>query len=121
MESKGALLTVAIPLIAFKVWFAILLLSYAPTRDTTVWIAATHWPLMLILPFLIPASIAVYRLLRVRAKRDQLRRAEFMLDPATVRKPRPARTLGKTGQCSALWEMVSRLEGGESSTRVDNR
>ena len=46
MESKGALLTVAIPLIAFKVWFAILLLTYAPTRDGVVWIAATHWPLM---------------------------------------------------------------------------
>ena len=41
MESKGALLTVAVPLIAFKVWFAILLLTYAPTRDAAVWIAAT--------------------------------------------------------------------------------
>ena len=104
MESKGALLTVAIPLIAFKVWFAILLLTYAPTRDTATWIAATHWPLMLILPFLIPASIAVYRLVRVRAKRDKLRRAEFMV-------PEPA-------QCSALWETVSRLEGGDASDRV---
>ena len=37
MESKAALLTVAIPLIAFKIWFAILLLAYAPTRDTMVW------------------------------------------------------------------------------------
>ena len=42
MESKAALLTVAIPLIAFKIWFAILLLAYAPTRDTMVWVAATH-------------------------------------------------------------------------------
>ena len=41
MESKGALLTVAIPLIAFKIWFAILLLTYAPTREGVVWIAAT--------------------------------------------------------------------------------
>lgn len=104
MESKGALLTVAIPLIAFKVWFAILLLSYAPTRDTATWIAATHWPLMLILPFLIPATIAVYRLLRVRAKRDELRRSEFMVT--------------ETAQCSALWETVSRLEGGDGSGRV---
>src|SRR5258708_6081800 len=103
MESKGALLTVAIPLIAFKIWFAILLLSYAPTRDTTVWIAATHWPLVIIIPLLIPASIAAYRMLRARAKRNQLRRQEFMVDPA---------------QCSALWETVSRLEGGDSSGRV---
>jgi hypothetical protein len=98
MESKGALLTVAIPLIAFKVWFAILLLSYAPTRDTTVWIAATHWPLLIVIAFLVVPSVHVYRLLRARAKRDQLRRAEFMVDSV---------------QCSALWETVSRLEGGD--------
>jgi hypothetical protein len=103
VESKGALLTVAIPLIAFKVWFAILLLTYAPTRDTMTWIAATHWPLMLIMPFLISALVAVYRLVKVRAKRDRLRRAEFMVE---------------TAQCSALWETVSRLEGGDSSGRV---
>ena len=40
MESRSALLTVAIPLLAFKVWFAILLLVYAPKHDTMVWIAA---------------------------------------------------------------------------------
>jgi hypothetical protein len=118
MESKGALFTVAIPLIAFKIWFAILLLTYAPTRDTTVWIAATHWPLLIIIPLLIPATIGVSRMLRVRAKRDQLRRAEFMLEP-----PRPRKLLGparggRNAQCSALWETVSRLEGGDSSGRV---
>ena len=103
MESKGALLTVAIPLLAFKVWFAILLLVYAPTRDTSLWIAATHWPLLIIVGFLIAPVIAVYRLLRARAKREKLRRAEFMVD---------------CPQCSALWETVSRLEGGEGSGRV---
>jgi hypothetical protein len=97
MESKGALLTVAIPLIAFKIWFAILLLSYAPTRDNVVWIAATHWPRLIILGLLVGPSIAVYRLVRVRARREQLRRAEFLVTP----------------QCSALWETVSRLEGGD--------
>jgi hypothetical protein len=98
MESKGALFTVAIPLIAFKIWFAILLLTYAPTRDSMVWIAATHWPLVIIVGFLIGPGIAVYRLMRARAKREALRRAEFMLTPRPV-------------QCSALWETVSRLEG----------
>src|SRR3979411_487069 len=100
MESKGALLTVAIPLIAFKVWFAILLLTYAPTRDGVVWIAATHWPLLIVVALLIAGpGIATYRLMRARARREQLRRSEWMVD--------------RGPQCSALWETVSRLEGGE--------
>lgn len=100
MESRGALLTVAIPLVAFKIWFAILLLIYAPTRDTLVWIAATHWTLIVVFGFLIAAAIPTYRLLKVRAKRNRLRRAEFMVEPTKA-------------QCSALWETVSRLEGGD--------
>jgi hypothetical protein len=113
MESRGALLTVAIPLIAFKVWFAILLLSYAPTREGVVWIAATHWPLVIILGLLIGPGIATYRLLRARARREKLRRSEFMVAP-----PRSARAPGRGNveggaQCSALWETVSRLEGGD--------
>jgi hypothetical protein len=119
MESKGALLTVAIPLIAFKVWFAILLLTYAPTRDSMVWIAATHWPLLIVLGLLIGPGIAAYRLLRVRAKREKLRQAEFSDTPSKVRKVR--RPVASGAQCSALWEMVSRLEGDDSSTRVDNK
>jgi hypothetical protein len=116
MESKGALLTVAIPLIAFKVWFAILLLIYAPTRESVVWIAATHWPLIFIVALLIGPGIAVYRLMRARARREHLRQAEFMIAPPKLRKVRKAR-VARGAQCSALWETVSRLEGGESSTR----
>jgi hypothetical protein len=112
MESKGALLTVAIPLIAFKIWFAILLLMYAPTRDTMVWIAATHWTLLIIMPFLIAAMVTVYRLVRVRAKRDQLQRAEFMLEPEPQKSRWPVRA-SRSPQCSALWETVSRLEGDD--------
>lgn len=98
MESKGALLTVAIPLLAFKVWFAILLLSYAPTRDTSIFLVATHWPLLIIAGLLVAPGIAVYRLLKVKAKREKLQRAEFEVSSV---------------QCSALWETVSRLEGGD--------
>jgi hypothetical protein len=105
VESRGALFAVAIPLIAFKIWFAILLLMYAPTRDTMVWIAATHWPFVFIIAVLAVAAVPLYRLLKVRAKRERLRRAEFMLEP-----PR--------AQCSALWDTVSRLEGGDGSGRV---
>jgi hypothetical protein len=110
METKGALFTVAIPLIAFKVWFAILLLTYAPTRDSMVWIAATHWPLVFILGLLVGPGIATYRLMRARARREALRRAEFMVNPP--KPPKPPR-VGRGAQCSALWETVSRLEGGD--------
>ena len=111
MESKGALLTVAIPLIVCKVWFAILLLTYAPTRDAMVWIAATHWPLVIIIGLLMGPGIATFRLVRARTRREQLRRSEFMV---TASKPaRLARLARADGgaQCSALWETVSRLEG----------
>jgi len=100
MQDKGALLTVAIPLVAFKIWFAILLLMYAPTRDTVVWIAATHWTLIVVFGFMIAAAIPLIRLVRGRAKRQRLVRSEFMLEPSET-------------QCSALWETVSRLEGGD--------
>ena len=113
MESKGALLTVAIPLIAFKVWFAILLLTYAPTRDSVVWIAATHWPLVIVIGLLIAPGIAVFRLLRARARREQLRQAEFMLASPKPRKVRRIVRAERGAQCSALWDTVSRLEGGD--------
>jgi hypothetical protein len=98
MENKGALLTVAIPLVAFKIWFAILLLLYSPTRDTLVWIAATHWTLLLVFGFMVVAAIPAVRLLKARAKRRKLVRSEFMVEPTDA-------------QCSALWDTVSRLEG----------
>ena len=103
-ENKGALLTVAIPLVAFKIWFAILLLMYAPTRDTMVWIAATHWTMIIVFGFMIAAAIPLYRLVKVRAKRGRLRRAEFMVEQSKS---------ATAAQCPALWETVSRLEGGE--------
>jgi hypothetical protein len=102
MENKGALLTVAIPLVAFKIWFAILLLLYAPTRDTMIWIAATHWTLLIVLAFMVVAAVPGYRLLKVRMKRRRLVHSEFMLEPAK-----------NANQCSALWDTVSRLEGGD--------
>ncbi|MBV9172068.1 MAG: hypothetical protein JOZ81_18500 [Chloroflexi bacterium] len=99
LENRGALFAVAVPLIAFKIWFAILLLMYAPTRDTAVWIAATHWTLIIVIGILVVAGIPMYRLMRARARRNKLRRSEWMVDAPP--------------QCSALWETVSRLEGGD--------
>jgi len=84
MEDRGALFAVAIPLLAFKIWFAILLFVYAPTHDAAVWIAATHWPLLIVFFLLVGPGIAVYRLLRARARRERLRREEWMLSDQPV-------------------------------------
>jgi hypothetical protein len=97
-------------MLALKVWFAILLLTYAPTRDTAVWIAATHWPLIIVICLLVGPCMAGWRLLKARVKRNRLRRAEFMLpDPRSAKPRRPEHTADRS-QCSALWETVSRLE-----------
>jgi hypothetical protein len=107
MESRGAILAVAVPLIAFKIWFAILLLSYAPTKDAVTWIAATHWPLLIVIVILIAGpGIATYRLLRARARRERLRQSEWMVETPTVG---PTSALQSRPQWS-LWETVSRLE-----------
>lgn len=106
MESRGALFAVAIPLIAFKIWFAILLLSYAPNKDGATWIAATHWPLLIVLALLVGPGIAVFRLLRARARRERLRQAEWMIETPT---DGPRSALASRRQWS-VWETVSRLE-----------
>jgi hypothetical protein len=111
MESKGALLTVAIPLIVCKIWFAILLLTYAPTRDGMVWIAATHWPLVIIICLLVGPGLATFRLVRARSRREQLRRSEFMVGPSKSARLHGTTRVESGAQCSALWETVSRLEG----------
>jgi cytochrome oxidase assembly protein ShyY1 len=108
----GALWAVAIPLIAFKICFAIMLLSYAPTRDGAVWIAATHWPLILIVGLLVGPGIATWRLLRARSKRAQLERAEWMIGSPRVRTEESATAPSSKRQWS-LWETVSRLEDGD--------
>jgi hypothetical protein len=107
MESRGALFAVAVPLIAFKIWFAILLLSYAPNRDTATWIAATHWPLLIVLGLLVGPGIAVFRLTRARAKRERLRRQEWMIETPSEG---PRSAVESRPQWS-VWETVSRLEG----------
>jgi hypothetical protein len=103
MESRGAAWAVAAPLIAFKVWAAIVLLMFEPSRDGIMWIIATNWPIVVVLVVMLVVvgpSLLTLRLLRARARRRQLREAEWKVAPDT-----PA------AQCS-LWETVSRLEGG---------
>ncbi len=111
MSQRGAIWTVAGPLIAFKVWACILLLIYAPNRDGIVWIAITSWYWVLAIILLIAAPVLAWsRLVRVRARRQQLRRAEWMVDESTHAEM-PAHS-ARRPQWS-LWETVSRLEGDD--------
>jgi hypothetical protein len=89
MQDRGALFAVAIPLIAFKIWFAVLLFIYSPTHDAAVWIAATHWPLLIVFFLLVGPGVAAYRLLRARARRKRLLRSEWMTSGPVVT-PGPA-------------------------------
>ena len=106
---RGAVWAVAIPLILFKVWFAILLLTYTPSKEGVTWIVATHWPLVIIIGLLVAGpGLACYRLARVRARREQLRRAEWMLEAA-----QPTQRTDASPELEPqwpLWETVSRLE-----------
>jgi hypothetical protein len=107
---RGAIWAVAIPLILFKVWVAILILTYAPTQEGVTWIVATHWPLVIILGLLVAGpGLAWYRLAKVRARREQLRRAEWMLDVSQPSPSSPSPAPNLEPQWS-LWDTVSRLE-----------
>jgi hypothetical protein len=107
MEGRGALWAVLGPLLAFKICSIILLLIYAPTVDGFVWVAITSWywvvgiALVVAVPFM-----AWSRLVRVRARREQLRRQEWMLDDA--RAPADSRRPGKIEPQWLPWETGSR-------------
>ncbi|MBI2755262.1 MAG: hypothetical protein HYX52_00985 [Chloroflexi bacterium] len=84
MEGKGALWLVAGPLILLKVWATGLLLFYQPTRAALYMAFATGWPWLVVLLVLVgPPLFAWYRLVKVRARRAQLRRSEWMVDEVT--------------------------------------
>jgi hypothetical protein len=105
MGQRGAIWAVAGPLVALKVWVLILILIHMPGDQGFGLIAATHWPVLVIVLLLLAGpGLAWYRLVRVRARRERLRRAEWMVDAAN---PSP---IAAGAQCS-LWETVSRLEG----------
>jgi membrane protein implicated in regulation of membrane protease activity len=107
MEGRGALWAVVGPLLAFKLASIILLLIYAPTVDGMVWVAITswYWVLGVILIVAVP-FMAWSRLVRVRARREQLRRQEWMLDE---RAPLPKPESRPNGERQWLpWETGSR-------------
>jgi hypothetical protein len=80
-------------LIAFKVITMVLIFVHLRTFDSFVILAATFWYWIPIIGFLVAGPIAWrYRLMRMRARREQLRRSEWMVDaePSPADK-RPAR------------------------------
>jgi hypothetical protein len=97
MEGRGAMWAVAGPLIGLKLWATGILLVYAPTREALAMVLATGWPWLVALAILLGGpTVAWLRLVRVRARRARLRRAEWMLDEADAQRP--------------PWETVSPLE-----------
>ncbi len=109
MEGRSALWVVAGPLIALKIWATALLLLYAPTRDAIAMIVATGWPWAAVFLGLVGIpSLAWWRLVRVRARREQLRRSEWMLDESDTEMALDPDSVTQW----PLWETVSRLDGG---------
>jgi hypothetical protein len=81
MDDKGAIWAVAGPLIAFKICTIVLILIYSPTVDAVVWMVITSWMWVLAIALVLAVPFVAWtRLVRVRARREQLRRQEWMVD-----------------------------------------
>ena len=110
MSNREAILLVALPLVFLKVWATALVLIHQPTREAVLSLFGVFgWPWIVVCGLLVMGPLAAWlRLVRVRAKRERLRRAEWMgRQPGDVGEaPTPAQW--------PLWETVSRLERGGS-------
>jgi hypothetical protein len=70
-------------MIGLQVWSTIVLIAVSPTGESLLITAVMKWPVLLILGLLLAGPfIAWYRLVKVRARREQLKRSEWMLDGA---------------------------------------
>ncbi len=109
MGNRAAAWAVAGPLIAFKIWVIVLILMVAPHDDAVGFLVATNWPLLVVIGLLVAGpALAWWRLVRVRARRGRLRRAEWELEPPSVQ---PAQSAADVPSQWPLWETVARLEG----------
>ncbi len=80
MGNRGAAWAVAAPLIAFKVWVTIILLTIEPSREAIGIAIATGWPWLVVGGVLIAGPLLGWaRLVRVRRRRERLRRSEWMV------------------------------------------
>lgn len=69
-------------LIVFKVVTTVLIFLHLRSFDTFVFLAATFWYWIPIIGFLIAGPLLYrYRLIKMRAKRERLRRSEWMTEP----------------------------------------
>lgn len=69
-------------LITFKVVTTVLIFVHLRSFDTFMFLAATFWYWIPIIGFLVAGPFLFrYRLLRLRARREQLRRSEWMIEP----------------------------------------
>lgn len=114
-EGRGAMWAIAAPLILLKVWATGLLLFYSPTHDAVVLVLATGWPWLVVLAAMLAApTLFWWRLVRVRRHREQLRRAEWLLDsPTGRRRPTPTdvaerRHLANRSGQWPVWDVVAR-------------
>lgn len=76
-NDRAALWTFAGVAIAFKLFAALLILSFDPSAQAIAIVVATSWPVFLPLLLLIPPAIWWFRLIRIRMRRQQLLEAEW--------------------------------------------
>lgn len=76
-------------LFAFKMATVVLIFWHMRTAETGALLAATTWYWFPVVGVLVAGPLLFrYRLLKVRARREQLRRAEWMEDPTLDGAPR---------------------------------
>ena len=74
-------------LFVFKMATVFLIFWASKTSEAGMILSATTWPWLVIPGFAVAGTLAYrYRLIKVRAKREQLRRAEWMLDEEESRR-----------------------------------
>jgi hypothetical protein len=87
-ESRAPLWTMVGLIVAFKVWGAILILLNDQSRSAIEMILVMNWPFLLPVALLFGPAVWWMRLLRGRAKRRRLIRAEWHVEqPGAAEKP----------------------------------
>ena len=88
-DGRSAAIAFVWILIAFKVVTMALIFVHLPTAGSFALLASTFWYWIPIIVFLVAGPVLWrYRLMRVRARREQLRRSEWMIEPeARNRRP----------------------------------
>lgn len=87
-DGRTAALAFLWVLIGFKVVTMILIFVHLRTFNSFLVLAATFWYWLPIVGFLVAGPMLFrYRLMRTRARREQLRRSEWMIEQEQPREP----------------------------------